>query len=1245
MWAFRTFLAFQCCWMLNAGIRTVSQPWFESAEDQALGGSGFVARAAGYSAVFHPNGSASYALDSSSEPLMMILEGARPANVSAAGRLEAVTRYYRGAQPGRTEGIPHYSRIVYDGLYPGIDLEWRARDHRLEYEFRLAAGAAPERLRIRFSGQAGLTIDLDGDLVVVTSAGELRYERPQAWQERNGRREAVPAQFRLTDGVVTFLLGAYDTGMPLTIDPVLQFSTYLGGAGFDAVYAVVADADGNVYVAGETASLDLPSASSGVRTTRAAYVSKLSADGSTVLFTTILDSHGNDSARALALDAAGNVWVTGIAGSSGFPVTGDALFGPPRGGTDVFVARLDSAGRLNYSTYLGGSGADAGSGIAVNSSGVYIVGYTVSVNFPTTSNALQTTFQGGLGDAFLIKLDLSGTALLYSTYLGGTGTDTAAAVALDSGGRACLAGYTNSLSLPLRNAMKAAPSGNGNGDVLLACLNASGSSWDLLTYLGGAGTEEANAIAFDSAGNLYLAGETNSADFPVTVAAYQKTKRADYDVFLMKISPGGTLIYSSLLGGNGSDSATALAVTNEGLAWIAGFTSSVDFPAAVTPAFAGSFDAFVAGFNADGSALTLASYLGGSGDDRALALTLAPGGAPIVAGMTNSTNYPVTAGALEAVPRASYNAFISRIKLGLLQVVSVSPSSGSGSSGTFSFTFTDSEGASDLGMVQAIMYGTTGGSCYVAVYPAGRTLVLFNDQNTALLGPITLGNAGTVRNSQCVVDGAGSSVTARGATLTVNLALSFSSGFAGAKTVAGYAQTNASVGSSWRTLGTWTVSITLPQVVSVSPASGTGGSGTFSFAFTDSSGASDLTMVQMLINGSLTAGSACYIAVFPPSQSVYLFNDTATALLGPGTMGVAGTLANSQCTLNPGGSSVTLSGTTLTVRLALTFPSGFAGAKNVYGYAQTNAGLGSGWQALGSWTVPLGGPQVVSVSPASGTGGSGTFSFAFTDSSGASDLAMVQMLINGTFTAASACYVAVLPPSRSVYLFNDTATALLGPGTMGVAGTLANSQCTLNPGGSSVTLSGTTLTVRLALTFPSGFAGAKNTYAYAQTNAGLGSSWQALGSWTVPPGGPQVVSVSPSSGSGSSGAFSFTFTDSAGASDLGMVQAIMYGSTGGSCYVAVYPAGRTLVLFNDQNTVLLGPITLGNAGTVRNSQCVVDGAGSSVTVSGSTLTVSLALSFSPGFAGAKTWAGYAQTNASVGSSWQTLGSWTVPGGP
>jgi hypothetical protein len=1047
--------------------------------------------------------------------------------------------------------------------------------------------------------------------------------------------------------VVGFELGSYDTRRDLVIDPVLEYSTYVGGAGFDAAYAVVTDSTGNSYITGETASFDFPLTGTyaGVRSTRAAFVTKLSANGSQVLFTAILASKGTDSGRGIAIDGSGNLWFAGTTTGASLPVTSDAVRSTSNGGQDAFVARLDAAGQLTYATYLGGSGLDAATGIAVDPAGsVYVTGYTGSYNFPATPGAPSGSLQGAY-DAFLTKLTSAGS-IAYSTLAGGGGTDIAAGVAVDANGNACIAGSTNSPALSLQNAVQS--SYGGNGDILLGCLNSYGTAWNVLTYLGGSGPDAANGIALDSSGDIYLTGSTYSPNFPVTSGAYQKNGGGDYDAFVVKLKAGGTaVVFATLLGGAGSDSGTAVAVDSSNRAWIAGYTASAGLPVTDASTFRGYFDCFVAEFRSDGSALETAGYLGGVSDDRCFGMALASTGAPILTGYSGSTDFPTTSGAAQTTASAAYNVFVARVKVVAAppQAVSVSPSSGTGSSGTFGFLFSDSAGASDVAMIQILINGTFSGAsaCYVTLFPAGGSLYLYNDAATTLVGPVTAGTAGTVQNSQCTLNGAGTSVVLSGNTMTVNLAVSFPAGFAGAKNVYGYAQGKAGLGSGWQTLGAWTVPAPAPQAFSVTPSSGAGNSGTFSFLFSDSAGASDLAMVQMLVNGTFSGAPACYVTLFPAARSLYLFNDTGTALAGPVTAGAAGLISNGQCTVNGAGSTVAFSGNTLTVNLAVSFPADFAGAKTVYGYAQTKAGQGSGWQSLGAWTVLATAPQTVSVTPSSGTGSSGTFTFSFSDSNGASDLAMVQMLINGTFTGAPACYITLFAAGRSLYLYNDAATALIGPVTAGTAGTVQNSQCTVSGAGSSVISSGNTLTVNLAVSFPSGFKGPKNIYGYAQTRAGLGSGWRSLGTWTVPGTPPQAVSVSPSSGAGSSEAFTFSFSDASGASALGMVQMLINGTFSGAsaCYITLFVAGQSLYLYNDAATALVGPVTAGTAGTVQNSQCTVNGLGSSVTTSGDTLSVQLAVSFPSGFVGAKNVYGYAQTTAGLGSGWQLLGTWTV----
>jgi hypothetical protein len=550
--------------------------------------------------------------------------------------------------------LRNYNVIRHQDVYPGIDWLWHFQEGALEFQFQLGPGADPAAIRMEFTGANEVRLDRDGNLDVDGGAG-LQYRRPKAWQDSPTRRIAVPIAFRVDSGVVTFDVGQHDSRLPLTIDPVVKYSRYLGGAGYDAAYAVATDAAGSVYVTGETSSVDLTS-SSGVRYNRDAFVSKLSPDGSQTVYTVLLSSDGNDAGKAIAIDGGGNIWVAGVAGGSGFPTTLGALSSHSSGVEDAFVAQLDSNGVLKYSTYLGGGGTDVATALAIDSSGsAYVAGYTTSVNFPTTPAAPQTSYQGGT-DAFLVKLSSSGGFLSYSTLLGGSGNDSFNALSVDAGGTACAAGQTSSSNLPVRNAVQATY--GGNGDAMLACLNPTGTAWSTLTYLGGSGLDEALGMARDTAGNIYVTGDTYSYNFPTSSSAYRRVSASGYDAFAVKLNATGTaVVFATLLGGSGSDSGTSISVDVSGNVWTAGYTASVDFPVTGSPGFGGYFDGFLAEISADGSSLVWAGYLGGSGDDRCLGMTLTATGDAIVVGLTGSADFPITVGASPT----PYNAFVMRV--------------------------------------------------------------------------------------------------------------------------------------------------------------------------------------------------------------------------------------------------------------------------------------------------------------------------------------------------------------------------------------------------------------------------------------------------------------------------------------------------------------------------------------------------------------------------------------------------------
>ena len=504
-------------------------------------------------------------------------------------------------------------------------------------------------------------MDSAGNLVAETRAGKLRQHRPVAWQEIAGKRVPVGAGFRLHGDTAVFRLGKYDRHQRLWIDPVLSYSSYLGGAGYDAGYAVAVDGSGNIYITGTTGSVSF-SPTSGLSASRDAFVTKLSPNGS-IVYTTILSSNANSSGQAIAVDTTGNVYVAGSTGGSDFPATQGAWQPVSGGGEDGFAAKLNPSGTLVYASYIGGAGNDYATGIAIDQPGnAYIAGYTSSTDFPTTPGAPQPTYGGGPDDAFIVKLNATGSAALYATLLGGSGTDQAQSLALDPAGNVCVAGYTNSTDLPTLAAVQ--PNPGGEGDALIACLNSAGNAWITVSYLGGSGLDQANALAIDGSGNLYVAGTTFSQDFPTTPSVFQPAPAGSYDAFLVMLSPGASsVVYATLLGGSGSDAATSLALGSAGDVWLGGYTASSNFllAGAWQTSNHGSLNGFVAHLSAGATALLASSYLGGSQEDQVWGVAISSAGTVMVTGSTGSTDFPVTAGAFQSTNAGGYDAFLAQI--------------------------------------------------------------------------------------------------------------------------------------------------------------------------------------------------------------------------------------------------------------------------------------------------------------------------------------------------------------------------------------------------------------------------------------------------------------------------------------------------------------------------------------------------------------------------------------------------------
>jgi uncharacterized protein (TIGR03437 family) len=594
---------------------------------------------------------------SSPEPDSVIrlrLVGANPSpQVSGVEPLSGRANYLLGNDPAQwSTDVPVYAKVKYEDLYPGVDLVYYGNPQELEYDFIVAPGADPAQIEMDIAGAEQLRVDSAGELVLAASGKEVRFRRPVIYQEtERGRREIAGGYALLAPSRVAFEIAAYDAQRPLVIDPVLVYSTYLGGLGSDVIQAIAVDTAGSVYVAGVTDSVDFPTLSP-FQATKASladvFVSKLSADGSALVYSTYLGGNDDDVAQALAVSSSGNVTIGGYTFSTNFP-TAAPLQSSNRGSADAFVARLSAGGSaLLFSTYLGGSDDDLAWALRVDDAGnTYVAGETESSNFPV-ANAFQN-FRLGTFDGFVTKLNAAGSALVYSTYLGGNAEDGALGIAVDASGSALVTGYTVSANFPTASAVQTTYGGGSCvvGSVLVACFDAfatkfspAGTQLLYSTYLGGSADDYGAATAVDSSGSAIVAGVTTSPNYPV-VNPRQATLGGLGDAFVTKLSPGGSpLVYSTYLGGAVSDAADAIAVDADGNAYVSGITESSNFPLLNTMQGRNGFDAFVTKINAAGSALMYSTFLGGNGRDEGFSIAVDGAGDAYVAGGTNSGDFP-----------------------------------------------------------------------------------------------------------------------------------------------------------------------------------------------------------------------------------------------------------------------------------------------------------------------------------------------------------------------------------------------------------------------------------------------------------------------------------------------------------------------------------------------------------------------------------------------------------------------------
>ena len=681
------------------------------------------------------------------------LAGANPdVDVTGEEPLPGKSNYFIGNDPSKWRtNVPHYAKVRCRNVYPGIDVVYYGSQRQIEHDFVVKPGADPSSITLEVTGAAGkLSVDSDGGLQIPTAAGRVTLEKPAVYQEEGGVHHAVQGRYRVTRTGrrerVQFEIAQYDRRQELVIDPVLAYSTYLGGSFDDQGTGIAVDATGAAYVTGYTGSANFPTASPIQATYGSggydAFVSKISPDGAQLIYSTFLGGSRDDYGRGIAVDGAGAAYVTGQTTSANFP-TASSLPSGYGGGNDAFVSKISPDGsQLVYSTYLGGSSDDYGHGIAVDIAGAaYVTGYTSSTDFPTVS-ALQAALKGAQ-DAFVSKISTDGSYLVYSTYLGGNYSDYGYGIAVDGTGAAYVTGQTGSADFPTASPLQAVF--GGIDDAFVSKINADGSRLVYSTFLGGSGDDEGDGIAVDGTGTTCVTGTTTSTDFPTASPLQARYGGSDYDAFVSKISADGSqLVYSTYLGGSGVEYSGGIAVDDAGAAYVTGSTSSVDFPT-VSPLQAhsgiGDYDAFISKIRPDGVQLVYSTYLGGENGDGGTGIAVDGTGAAYVTGGTDSSNFP-TASPLQPAPGGYSDAFVAKIRTPPV-VLSFNPTSGPVG------TSVDITGSVFTGATAVAFNGTNAGftvhsdTLITAAVPAG-----------AATGPISVtgpGGTGTSAQSFTVI--------------------------------------------------------------------------------------------------------------------------------------------------------------------------------------------------------------------------------------------------------------------------------------------------------------------------------------------------------------------------------------------------------------------------------------------------------------------------------------------------------------
>ncbi len=770
---------------------------FEANQGQTAPQVKFISRGPGYRAYLTADGMvlslrSSATNSAAAQDSTAVTRGKRAAiQIRLVGALSNPAVIGEDPQPGRMNyfigndarkwrrNVPTYGQVRYKNIYRGIDLVYYGNHEQLEYDFAIAPKADPRQIRFEITGASNVQVAADGSLALQTEIGVAHFQVPLVYQDVKGSRVPVKGSYSLLDSNhVQFEVANYDTEKSLIIDPVLIYSSYLGGTGSEQPSGIAVDANGNVYVAGSTDSTDFPLGTIGLLPSGSphVYIAKLDPTGSHLIYADYLGGSSQDYGYALALDASSNVFVTGSTASSDFPMV-QPFQGTYPGSFNAFLSKVSSDGSsLLYSSYFGGNGSDIPSGVAVDQSGnIVLAGYTSSTNL-TTANAFQSSASPNQGGTygqygFLTKFAPNGASLIYSTYFGGSSnvalncggtpcwpqpSTSIAALAIDAGGDAYLTGSTNTYNFPVtQGAYLTTNSSQMNTSIGFVSKFTSAGSLQYSTYFYGSSGLQVNitGIAADSAGSAYITGAALSdGTFPVTSTNICDPGTQGWAcsyAFVTKFdNAGATLLYSTFLGPNNGAIPYAVALDGNNDAYVLAFTSGGTFNSVdgIEP-YSGGNDLLITEIDASGTTQVFATYFGGSGDEQPTpaGLALDANGNLYIAGVTTSTDLPVTPSAYQSASAGNTDSFIVKMNSQSAPAVTLKPTS-------LQFA------------LQAI--GTTGAAQNVVLRNMGSAALAISSMNA-------IGDFSETNNC-------GSSVPAEGGTCTI--AVSFTPTAAGTRT-------------------------------------------------------------------------------------------------------------------------------------------------------------------------------------------------------------------------------------------------------------------------------------------------------------------------------------------------------------------------------------------------------------------------------------------------------------------------------